>query len=366
MKFAIEKTALILVIRALSSISGGRTTLPILSNVFIQLKDKKLSFIGTDLVVTIKCVLPMESGNEGITTVPSKKLFDIVTALPNGQINFESDDKFVTTITMLNSEYNINGHSPEDFPAYKPIIKPALFTIGNGTLLGLIQRTSFCTSTDNCRGTLNNLYFSVDGNVITVVGTDGRRLACEKSDVKFDGIVSALIPKEGFRELLRILGDDGDVQVAIGEQHARFTIEREEMTCELTTQLVDGKFPNWRQSVPEKHKVTVIVGREVLIASINRAQSMADEKNNSVKLSFTKTKLQINARSEVNGKASEVLEITKTGDDIVLAVNPKYLADGIKVIADDTINIEMTDEFGAVLVRGAGSWFYIVMPLRLS
>jgi len=369
MNLTISKEQIINGLQAVQNIVSTRTTLPILSNVLLRAEGDRLEFTATDLDVTVACGVEAKVKMPGASTVPVKKLFGIVRELNNMEIDMEVDEKNTCTIRSGSSFYKINGLGADEFPPLPTFKEDKKVVLPQETLKSMMKKTSFAISTDESRYVLNGIFISLKDHKMTMVATDGRRLALvdEEMDVAEKSQGEFIVPAKAVNELNRLLQDKGEVELRYAENQASFTLKDEKGASVLiVTKLIEGNYPNYRQVIPAETKERVPLMREEFLHALRRAEIMTSEKSNSVKLSFGKNKLEITANSPEVGEAKETLAINYKGADIAIAFNPKYMIDPLNALPNDEIFIELIDELSPGVVKINGPFLYVVMPMRLS
>ena len=369
MKITIAKDQIIAGLQAVQNVVSTRTTLPILSNVLLRAEGGKLEFTATDLDVTVSCEVEAKVEKEGATTVPVKKLFGIVRELNGGEIEIETDEKNLTSIRSGGSFFKIHGLGADEFPPIQKIKDDKKVILTQEKVRGMIKKTSFAVSTDESRYVLNGIFISLKENKMTLVATDGRRLALVDEEVEISDKSSGefIVPAKAVGELNRLLQDKGELELRYSENQASFTLKGEKLnTVLLTTKLIEGNYPNYRQVIPGEAKERIALGREELMQALRRAEIMTSEKANSVKLNFGRNTLTITANSPEVGEARETMAINYKGKELAIAFNPRYLIDPLNALAEDEVFIELIDELSPGVLKINGPFLYVVMPMRLN
>jgi len=369
MKFTINKEQLLNGLQAVQNIVSSRTTLPILSNALLRGEDKKLELTATDLDVTVSSVVEAQVSKAGAATVPVKKLFGIVRELGGAEIEIEVDDKNACKIKAGASFYKLNGLSAEEFPPLQSFSEKRKIILPQEKIKGMLRKTSFAVSTDETRYVLNGIYMSLRDHKITMVATDGRRLALtdEEVDVNPDSEAEFIVPTKAINELNRLLQPKGDVEIRFTENQALFDLKVEDASSVVViTKLVEGNYPNYKQVIPAETAERVALAREEFLQALRRAEIMTSEKSNSVKLAFSKNNLTITANTPEVGEARESIAINYKGKDLAVAFNPAYLMDPLKALDNDEVFLELTDELSPGVVKINGPFLYVIMPMRMS
>jgi len=233
----------------------------------------------------------------------------------------------------------------------------------------MIRKTSFAVSTDESRYVLNGIFMSLKDGKMTLVATDGRRLALvdEEVDIAEKSAGEFIVPAKAINELNRLLQDKGEVEIKFGENQASFALKNETgFSVLLITKLIEGNYPNYRQVIPGEAKERIAVAREELMQALRRAEIMTSEKANSVKLAFGKNILTITANSPEVGEARETMAINYKGKELAIAFNPRYLIDPLNALTEDEVFIELIDELSPGVIKINGPFLYVVMPMRLN
>jgi DNA polymerase-3 subunit beta len=369
MNLTISKEQIINGLQAVQNVVSTRTTLPILSNVLLRAEGDRLEFTATDLDVTVACAVEAKVTKGGASTVPVKKLFGIVRELSSLEIELEVDEKNMCSVRAGASFYRINGLSADEFPPLPKFKEDKKVVLPQETLKSMMKKTSFAISTDESRYVLNGIFLSLKDHKMTMVATDGRRLALvdEELDIAEKSQGEFIVPAKTVNELNRLLQDKGEVEIHYAENQASFTLKDEKGSSVLiVSKLIEGNYPNYRQVIPAETKERVALVREEFLHALRRAEIMTSEKSNSVKLSFAKNKLEITANSPEVGEAKESLAINYKGPDMAIAFNPKYIIDPLNALSNDEVFLELIDELSPGVVKINGPFLYVVMPMRLS
>jgi DNA polymerase-3 subunit beta len=369
MNLTISKEQIINGLQAVQNVVSARTTLPILSNVLLRAEGERLEFTATDLDVTIVCGVEAKVKKPGSSTVPVKKLFGIVRELTNLDIDVEVDDKNMCVVRSGASFYKINGLGADEFPPLPKFKEDKKVVLPQETLKSMMKKTSFAISTDESRYVLNGIFLSLKDHKLTMVATDGRRLALvdEEMDISEKSQGEFILPAKAVNELNRLLQDKGEVEIRYAENQASFTLKDEKgASILIITKLIEGNYPNYRQVIPAETKERLTLVREEFLHALRRAEIMTSEKSNSVKLSFGKNKLEITANSPEVGEAKESLAINYKGPEMAIAFNPKYVIDPLNALMEDEVFLELIDELSPGVLKINGPFLYVVMPMRLT
>jgi DNA polymerase-3 subunit beta len=363
-KFRVTKEKILEGLQRVQNVVSTRTTLPILSNTLLQAGKDSLSLTTTDLDVAVRCSVEAEVSKQGATTLPARKLFSILKEVPAADIEVDVDERNAASIRCGSSFYKIMGLPEEEFPQFPKPEGGKTLKLEQAVLRDMLKKTAYSVSVDETRYVLNGVYLSIKADKLTVVATDGRRLALVERDIEVPkGSESELIvPTKAVGELQRLLGDSGDVTLSVGENQILFTLG----DTILVSKLIEGTYPNFRQVIPTEAKERVPLERETLLAALHRASILASEKSQSVKLNFNKNTLTITATTPEVGEAKETLSINYKGKEVTIAFNPQYLMDPLRNLDADEVFMELTDELSPGVVKVNEPFLYVLMPMRLN
>ena len=342
---------------------------PILSNVLLRAEKDHVEFTATDLDVTVVCAVEAKVKKAGGTTVPVKKLFGIVRELNGNEIEMETDEKNVTVIRSGPSYYKIHGLSAEEFPPLPKFKDDKKVSLQQDTIKAMMRKTAFAVSTDESRYVLNGIFFSLKDNKMTMVATDGRRLALadEEADISEKSSGEFIVPAKAVGELNRLLQEKGEAEIKFGDNQASFSLKDEKgFSVLLITKLIEGNYPNYKQVIPTETKERIPLAREEFLHALKRAEIMTSEKANSVKLTFGKNSLAITSNTPEVGEARESLAVNYKGKEMAIAFNPRYLIDALAALGEDEVFFELIDELSPGVLKINGPFLYVVMPMRLS
>ena len=369
MNLTIAKDQILIGLQAVQNVVGSRTTLPILSNVLVRAEGDRVEFTATDLDVSVSCKVEAKVIKPGATTIPVKKLFGIVRELGGTEIEIEVDEKNICTIRCGSSFFKIHGLNADEFPPLPKFKDDKKVSLSQETVKAMMKKTSFAISTDESRYVLNGIFISLKDHKMTMVATDGRRLALvdEEVDISEKSAGEFIVPAKAVTELNRLLQDKGDVEIKFGENQASFALKDDKgFSVLVISKLIEGNYPNYRQVIPGEAKERVPLNREEFVQALRRAEIMTSEKANSVKLAFGKNTLAITANSPEVGEARETMAVNYKGKEMAIAFNPRYLIDALNALTEDEVFFELIDELSPGVLKINGPFLYVVMPMRLS
>mgnify|MGYP003984158971 FL=1 len=368
MKLTIGQEEFITGLQAVQNVVSTRTTLPILSNVLLNAVGDRLTLTATDLDVTISKTVEAKVEIDGYFTMPVKKLLSIAREVGGSQIEMDVS-KNQCSIKSGSSAYRVNGQPAEEFPPIPNFSGQTTIQMPQDTVKTMLRRTSFAVSTDENRYVLNGLFLIFKENKLTMVATDGRRLALAEEDVelKDDNPLEVIVPTKAIQELSRSLGDKGDVEIQITENQVSFGLKENDGTGSLiVSKLVEGAYPNYKQVIPAESKHRVTLDKEELFHALRRAEIMTSEKANSVKLTFSENNLTFTANSPEVGESRETMAIKYEGEETSIAFNPQFFIDPLKALDEEEVHFEFTDQLSPGVVKVKHPFLYVIMPMRTS
>ena len=364
MKIAVTKEALLEGLQRIQNVVSTRPTLPILTNALLEADETGLTLTTTDLNVGIRCRVEARVEKAGAITIPARKLVSIIRELMNSEIIIEVDSKNAASIRCGSSFFKIFGLPKEEYPAFPHFEEASSLTMKQAELKDGLRKTSYAISSDEARYVLNGILFSLTENKLTLVATDGRRLALFESELEFpkSNERDFILPTKAVTELQRLLGDEGDVIVSSSSNLVSFQLNG----SQLVSKLVEGNYPNYRQVIPGEAKERIPLEREALLNCVRRVALLSSDKTSSLRLSFTKNNLDITATTPEVGEAKESMSVNYRGRDIAIAFNPEFLMDPLRNLPNDEIYLELIDEMSPGVLKIQTPFLYVIMPMRVS
>jgi len=364
MKFSVTKEALLDGLQRIQNVVSTRSTLPVLTNALLETTETGLRLTTTDLEVAIRCSIEASVEKPGATTLPARRLAAIVRELPASEITIEVDAKNVATLRCGSSFFKIFGLAKEEFPAFPSFSDAKTYSLKQSELKDGLRKTSYAISVDETRYVLNGILFSFKENKLTLVATDGRRLALFDSDLEFPRSHERdfIVPTKAVTELQRSLSDDGETQISVAENLVSFELNG----AQIASKLVEGNYPNYRQVIPAEAKERITLEREGFLNSVRRVSLLSSEKTSSVRLNFSKNNLDITANTPEVGEARESMAVVYRGRDLSIAFNPEFLMDPLRNLGNDEVHLELIDEMSPGVVKINTPFLYVIMPMRVS
>ncbi len=371
MEITVGKFELLRELTATQGVVERKTTIPILSNYLFEAAADKLSLTATDLDLSLRTACNAKVKKEGSCTIPARKLYDYVKLLPDAEITIKLLDNHWVSIRCGRSNTKMVGMAKSNFPTLPVFPTAGVVKIPAQVLRGMIAKTGFAIASEESRYTLNGALMVLKPESITMVATDGHRLAhIERSGEKFEGVsgeMKTLVPKKAMDELKSLLDstDAETIDFAKDESTLYFRIGPRLLTSRQLT----GQFPNYEAVLPKDITKSVSIPGDDLGAAISRVAQFADERSHAVRLRLEKGELKLSASSTETGESEDSIEVAYDGDPMTIGFNAQYLIDFIKATGSGPVLLELKDPQSAGQLRpGEGEDYkyrYIVMPMRI-
>ncbi|MBT3468238.1 MAG: DNA polymerase III subunit beta [Opitutae bacterium] len=376
MKFKINRDHFSNGLQQVSNVVSLRPTMPILSNVLIEATGDQISLTTTNLDLGTRCTIKADVETEGTLTLPVRKLASIVRDLPSMEVLVEALDAEHAKISAGSSKFRMTAIGVSEFPPLPVFENNSEFTLEQANLQNMLKSISYAQSSDETRHMLNGVYFNFDQGMLTLVATDGKRLALNSKEMEIpDGQAgNFILPMKTVSELERLLGKGKDVKILFNERQVAFDIAVDEssqeqglsQTIHLVSKAVEGKFPNYKIVIPEDADQTVAIDRETLRENISRAALVVTDKSQSITMTFSENQIVIKGQSAEFGESEEKVEIEYGGPETKLTFNPEYLIHPLKVLEDDEVIFEFKNDMSPGVFKNTGHFSCVVMPLRLG
>jgi len=343
--------------------------------VLIEAEEGHISLTTTNLDLGIRCRIKADVSEPGGLTLPVRKLATIIRELPQNEIFIETSDNNQAKITSGGSNFKIMGISTEEFPPLPSFENRHVFELSQSEIVSMLKSVSYGQSSDENRYILNGVYFNFADEKLTLVATDGRRLALTALDTEIseDNVGSLILPAKTVAELERLMGKGDKVKIAFNDRQAAFEISIEDSSdtglvdhLYLVSKIVEGNYPNYRQVIPKETEHRVKIERELMLECVHRAALVTSDKSNSVKLKVSKNLLEISGSSTEYGESHESMAIAYDGPEVQVAFNPQFLIEPLKALTKDEVFFEFKDELSPGLFKTLDNFICVVMPLRLN
>lgn len=368
MKFSISREALLKPLQMVIGVVERRQTMPVLSNVLIQLEEDVLSLTGTDLEVEIvgRITLNGEGHQPGAVTVPARKLMDICRSLQESATLELTVAEGRAQVQSGRSRFTLSTLPASEFPNVEESDTLFGFDIPQTQFKRLMEATSFAMAQQDVRYYLNGMLLEIDGDVIRSVATDGHRLAMASTTSTAEAVeqkVQAILPRKGVVELSRLLDDEGDATVFLGGNHLRV----EMAGVRFTSKLIDGSYPDYERVLPRGGDKEVLAERDPLKQACGRVSILSNEKYRGVRLLLSEGMLRLQANNPEQEEAQEDLAVDYSGSTLEVGFNVNYIQDVVNNLKGDSVLITLSDPNSSALIQDPAddSALYVVMPMRL-
>ena len=370
MELVARKADLVRELQFFQQIVERKNTIPILANVLLESNGNELTLLATDLEVALRSRCEAAVDKAGAVTLPAKKLYEVVRALP------ESDVKLATekggsgvTVSAEKFESRMPTLPREDFPSLPEAGAGVRSSIKGITLREMVAKTQFAITGEDTRFYLNGALFLLRPESMTLVATDGHRLALvnalrEPAGKPADEI-KAILPRKTLSELSRLVVDDTEVEYERGENHLFFEIGPRL----LISRMIDGQFPAYEKVIPKANDKRIEFERDRLTSAVRRVSILSNERSRAVKFAIDKGKVEVMSSSPEFGEAREPLTVDYSGPALTICFNAQYVQDFLNVVDSDVVALELKDEVSQAVMRPVGvegyDYTYVIMPMRV-
>lgn len=371
MEFTISKANLVRELSFSQGVVEKKTTIPILSNVLIEASGDRITLTATDLELGIRCSCPARVKKSGSGTIPARRLLDYVRLLPDTDVDVKVGDNHWASLTCGRSKTRIAGMSRESFPEL-PAMPEKVAEIPAKMLAGLISRTIFAISAEESRFTLNGALLQLKADGLTMVATDGHRLAMVEKAYELpdiSGVYKALLPRKAMQELVRLAAEAGPedkIKFSGDENHLFFELgERLLLSRKLT-----GNFPDYERVLPKDQPHSVSMAKDELKGAIERVAQFSDDRSHAIRLQVNDGEVKIHSSLSDTGESEESIPVEYNGPSVEIGFNAHYLTEFLKALGESKAGFHFKDGNSAGELRPAGDevefgYRYIVMPMRI-
>ncbi len=376
MKFKVNKEYFSTGLKQVTNVVSSKPQMAVLNNVLIKAEKGRVLLTTTNLDLGICCAVKADVEVEGTITLPVKKLAAIVSSMPQQEVTIESSDGHTARIRSGRADFpRFIGLKAEDFPPLPSFVDKHSFEVSPQDLLGMLRSVSYAQSTDENRYILNSVYFSFGEGKLTLVATDGRRLALISKDLKVDKADEGniILPAKTVAELEKLLGQGKLVKISFNDRQAAFDISVDEESegkglggsIYLVSKIVEGSYPNFKQVIPKESEHRIKIERELMLETVQRVSLMTTDKQNSVRLKISENCLEVSGQSSEFGEAREALDVSYAGPEVGIGFNPEFLLSPLRSLSKDEIFFEFKDEMSPGVFKTLDSFLCVVMPLRV-
>ena len=364
MKFTTIRSKFLDGLKSVQNIVASKGSLAILQNVMIEAKGQNITLTTTDLDISIRCTLGCNVIEEGSSTLPVKLLFNLIVKAPEGEVEVSIDSNEQSVIRAGSASYKLNGKPFAEFPKLNIDGESSEYSMPRQTLQEMLRKTSYAASQDDTRRTLKGVLMSFKDSKLTMVATDGRRLALVEKEMEFpkNAERDIVLPSKAVQELQRSLGGEGDVRISVQSSKACFDLG----DIQIYSKLMDDAYPNYRQVIPESCAESIAVDRQLLLNALERASVMTMDEAHSIKLTFDSNRLTVSSAASDIGEAKDEVAIKYAGEKIEIMFNPNYVMDPLKAIDDDEVTVNLNNGHSPAVIRCSIPFLYVLMPLRIN
>lgn len=368
MKFTVIRSRFLELLSSVQSVVPNKPSLQIISNAMFQAsEDGSLTLTATDLDLSVRATLTTDVTVEvpGSTTLPVRKIVEILRMAPEGEVSFDVGEDDVARVITAAAKYRVIGLNTRQFPVIKePDETNRVFTIDRSTFREMLRKTAYAASTDETRRVLTGVCLRFRDNKLTMVATDGKRLSLVEQEIEFpdESACEMILPPKAVAELSRLLGGEGQMRIIGQTGQIMFDCD----TFRFYSKLIEGVYVSYEAVIPTACDERVTVDRNELIASIQRVAIMSNDKSHAVRLSFADGTLTLSANNTESGEANDVLPIKYAGRAISANYNPNYIMDCIRNLDTEAITFELNEGTGPAVLKSDGVPFLcVIMPLRI-
>jgi DNA polymerase-3 subunit beta len=362
MKLIVSRTDLLTLINKIQGAVPLRPSSPILANVLIEAIDDQLIMTATDLMLCMRAFTSAKVVKEGAITLPARRLFQLVRELTTPQVEIDCPSPEVAFLNAGSSHFKLQGMHKNEYPTLPDLSEGLHLSLPHATLKEMLSKTLFSAAREEDQQLLNGVLFQQLQNTLTMIATDGKRLAKSQSEGSSSASHSAVLPLKAAEETIKIL-ETTDAPVKITLTQDKFAVETTSVT--LITKLLIGKYPDVSRAIPEKNPNPIILHREELISLLRQVSLFTSEQNCAARFTFTPGALHLSAMSGEIGEGNVSMPVNYAGPKLEAAFNPHHFLDILKHSKDETVGFSLTDPYNPGLVTDSSSSLFMIMPMRL-
>ena len=370
MEFIVKRDILLKSLNFVQGVVEKKNTLPILSNVLLQLKEKKLSIVATDLdIIFYDEISDVKIIKEGSTTTSAAILYDILRKISsNSELNFELKTANKLNLKSVNSNFNLLCLPTDNFPTFADDFEHGEIELDNRKFLKLLNKTKISISNDDTRHYLNGVFLHITEangrNFLTGVATDSHRLSSSSLEISNNDFNPLILPKKTVFQLCTLLSENNEqLLMQTSDNKIKFTLGN----IKLISKVIDGKFPDYKKVVPTKNEKTLSVPSKDFISSIERVTSVSLDRKEGVKLSINKDNIQLSVNSANSGEGNEKINAKFNSETLNISFNSKYLIDIAAEVEDPNLKMNLKDSTSPVLIEDGSdkNSYYVIMPMKI-
>jgi DNA polymerase III subunit beta len=371
MQFIVKRDILLKSLNFVQGIVEKKNTLPILSNVLLQLQDNKLSIIATDLdIVFYDEISEVKILKEGSTTTSATILYDILRKISsNSELNFDLKNENKLSLKSENSDFNLLCLPTDNFPTFADEFESSEILLDNNKFLKLLNKTKIAISNDDTRHYLNGIFLHLTEahgrNFLTGVATDSHRLSSSSLEIEnISDFSSLILPRKTVFQLCTLIAESNEKLIMqTSENKIKFILGN----IKLISKVIDGKFPDYKKVVPSNNEKSLVVASKDFINSIERVTSVSLDRKEGVKLAINKENIQLSVNSANSGDGNETIKANFNSDNLNISFNSKYLIDIASEIEDKNMKMNLKDSVSPVLIEDTAdkNSYYVIMPMKI-
>lgn len=365
MKFSCQKEAILSAVQTTSKAAAGKSSIPALEGILLELSGNSLSVTGYDLDIGIKTSVNVNGTEDGNIVISAKMAGDIIRKMPSGEISFSCGENNTAVITSKNTEFSVMCMSADEYPMIPQVNPETSFSVSHKMLKSMISQTKFAAAVVDTKPALMGCKFEIDSNVLNVVAVDGVRIALRQEPVTYDNI-SFIVPSKTLEELVHILSDDEEKQVTlcIDKNQISFRVENYIMI----SRLLDGDFIPYKQHLSCNTDVFAEVNCREMTEMLERTMLIINEKNkNPIHCELSSDTITMSCTTAL-GKINDKISVKYSGDPITIGFNAKYMLDAFKACDTDTVKMIVSSSISPIIIipMQGDSFRFLVLPMRLK
>lgn len=365
MKFTIIRSRLLDAVKTVQNIVAGKASVQILQNVRVVAEDGRLELTTTDLTITVKHSVECSVDVPGKTTIPVRLLFLTMSKAAEGPVTIETGDDNLSVISAGSAVFKIAGLPEKEYPQTVAEDDSFCYTIPQSTLREMLRKTHYAATQEEQRRNIQGVLMSFRAGKLTMVATDGRRLALVDNEVEIPagGERDVTIPNRSITELMRILeaGDGKEAKIYLRNTQAYFDLGE----TGFSTKILSDPYPDYKPVIPGSLAEHAEIDRQLLIEALERTSVMFFAKKNAAHLVFADNQLIVSSNSSDLGEARDIIPIKFSGSRIEVCVDPVFLIEPLKAIDDNEVTIELNDGISPFVLKCGIPFIYVLMPLRI-
>ena len=367
MEFTTQKTDFLREIGRVQGVVERKNTIPILANVLIEAKGEEVRMLATDLEVGLRSRCQASVAKGGALTLPAKKLYEIIKALPETDVRIQ-EDKNGVKVAADRFDSRMQTLPREDFPSLPEGSGQAKARLPRAGVREMVAKTQFAITGEDTRFFLNGAKFILRPDSLTLVATDGHRLAlvAVKHDTGVEQEMGVILPKKTLLELGKLLAEgEGDIQFESGENHLFFEVGGRV----LISRVIDGQFPAYERVIPKANDKSIEFDRERLTSAVKRVALLSNERSRAVKFEIDQGKVEVTSSSSEFGEAREQIPVDYQATPLTISFNAQYVLDFLNVVETDVVLLSLKDEVSQAVMKPVGAegydYTYVIMPMRI-